>query len=63
MINSKPWKRTQKEVNVKELKFEMIDMQHFLNSLYDIWGMDRDEVLKYYIAKNEENCDRVRRGY
>lgn len=63
MLNSKPWKETRKEVNVRELKFEIIDIQHFVNSLYDIWRMDREEVLGIFLAKYEENQRRVKDGY
>lgn len=63
MLNSKPWKKTQKEIDVNELKFEFIDIQHFVCSLYDVWTMSRDEVMQYYMAKNKENHNRVERNY
>lgn len=63
MINSKPWKRTPIAVNQKELKFEFIDIQHFILSLYDIWHMDKNEVIGIFLAKYKENKERVKNGY
>lgn len=63
MINSKAWRKTIKKVDIRELKFEFIDLQHFINSLYDIWGMDRDEVLGIFMAKYKENQRRHENGY
>ena len=63
MINSKPWRKTRKKIDVLELKYEMIDIQHFVNSLYDIWQMDRNEVLGIFLAKYKENQRRHENGY
>lgn len=63
MINSKFWKDTRKEVDIRELKFEFIDTQHFINSLYDIWQMDKNEVLGIFLAKYKENVRRHENGY
>lgn len=63
MLNSKPWKETKKKIDLREIKFEFIDIHKFLNSLYDIWGMDRTEVLRYYVAKHKEVQRRVDDGY
>lgn len=63
MINSKAWKAVKKDVNLRELKFEFIDLQHFINCIYDVWSMDREEILKFYVAKNKENIRRYTEGY
>jgi len=63
MINSKPWRDTIKPVNEVELKYEFIDLQHFMLTLYELWGMDKFTILRYYIAKNNENRKRVQDGY
>lgn len=63
LINSKPWKKSTKVVDVENFKYEIIDIQHFINTLYDIWEMDENEVIKYYIAKNQENNNRIKRSY
>lgn len=63
LINSKPWKQSKIEVDEVEFKYELIDIQHFINTLYDVWGMDRNEVLSFYISKNKENHARVSRKY
>ena len=62
-INSKFWKKTRKPIDIEEVKYEIIDIQHFLNSLYLIWGMERDDVLKHFLAKAQENFARTERGY
>lgn len=63
LINSKPWKQTKKEVDEIELKYEFIDIQHFINSLYDIWQMNRDEILGIFLSKYKENERRNKSGY
>lgn len=63
LLNSKAWKQTKHEVDIRELKFEFIDIQHFINSLYDIWRMDRDEVLGIFLAKCKENHVRNQNKY
>jgi len=63
LINWKFWKKGKKEINVRELKFELIDIQHFLNCLYILWGMDRNEIVAYFMAKGQENIKRQERGY
>lgn len=63
MINSKSWKQTKKDVNIRELKFEFIDIQFFTNCLYDIWMMNKNEVLGIFLAKYQENLERNKNGY
>lgn len=63
LINSKFWKDTKKEIDVIELKYEIIDIQHFVNSLYDIWQMNKNEVLGIFLAKYKENIRRHTDGY
>lgn len=63
MLNSKFWKDTRKDVDISELKYEFIDIQHFVNSLYDIWQMDKNEVLGIFLAKYKENIRRHENGY
>lgn len=63
MINSKPWKNSRNEINPREIMFELIDIHKFLNSLYDIWGMTKEDILKYYIGKHQEVMRRIKNGY
>ena len=63
LINSKFWKDTHKEVDIVELKYEMIDILHFVLSLFDIWSMDKNEVLGIFISKYKENVRRHENGY
>ena len=62
-INWKWWSEQNKEVDVLELKYELIDLQHFLFTLMLIWGMDSKEIYTMFIAKAKENLDRQKRKY
>ncbi len=70
----KPWKKdhikmqTMKlsdlsESDVKELKMELIDIQHFLFNMMLSVGMTTEEVYNFYVAKNLENIARQRNNY
>ena len=57
-INWKPWKRTRKDVNIEEVKFEIIDVLHFWVNLCLIWGITPDDVYRYYFHKQKINIKR-----
>jgi len=70
----KPWKGDHKEApsknfndmsenDLKELKMELIDIQHFLFNMMLAVGMTPEELFNYYFSKNEENRNRQKRGY
>lgn len=70
----KPWKKENKNMinkslsnlsdgDLKELKMELIDIQHFLFNLMLSVGMTPQEVFNYYYSKNKENIERQKRGY
>lgn len=71
----KPWKKSHKEQlpnmnynslsdrDKKELKMELIDIQHFLFNLMIASGMTAEELMNFYYAKNAENRERQKRGY
>lgn len=70
----KPWKGANAEVrkkklsdlsesDTKELKMEFIDAMHFMFNNGLALGITPKEIYNYYLAKNEENWNRVRRGY
>lgn len=71
----KPWKKaytekaplmsynTMSEKDKKELKMELIDIQHFLFNMMLACDMTPDEIFNYYFSKNEENRNRQKRGY
>ena len=46
-----------------EIKYEIIDLLHFVLNLAIISGMKPVEVLQIYISKNEQNKDRQKKGY
>lgn len=71
----KPWKKDHTEKaphakfsdmspdDLKELKMELIDIQHFLFNMMLAVGMTPDELFNYYFAKNKENRNRQEIGY
>jgi len=70
----KPWKSANTDIrnkklsdlsesDMKELKMEYIDAMHFMFNSGLALGVTPKELYNYYLAKNEENWDRVRRGY
>lgn len=70
----KPWKKnhaknkTMKfsdltESDKKELKMELIDIQHFLFNMMIACDMDAKEIFNFYFSKNKENRARQQRNY
>lgn len=70
----KPWKAdhvAKQETYIKdmsgkdqlEIKFEMIDILHFILNMFIALGMDAEEVFKLYFLKNAENFARQDNGY
>lgn len=70
----KPWKQehaTKRETLINdlsdkdqlEIKFEMIDILHFVLNMFMALGMDSDEIFKLYFLKNAENFARQDNGY
>ena len=62
-----PWKHwkdySEYKVNETELKYEIIDILHFFLSLCLVWGMDAEEIFRYYFSKNKQNFERQEKGY
>lgn len=46
-----------------EIKFEMIDILHFVLNMFQALSMDADEIFKLYFLKNAENFARQDNGY
>lgn len=70
----KPWKEehgVKRDTNISEMsdkdqleiKFEMIDILHFVLNMFQALGMDADEIFKLYFLKNAENFARQDNGY
>jgi hypothetical protein len=70
----KPWKKSNAQIktmkftdltpsDLLELKYELIDIQHFINNLMLAVGMDAKEVYNLYFAKNAENRNRQNNNY
>ena len=62
-LSWKFWKKTKNKLDIEEIKFELIDIQHFLNCLYLIWGMGKEDIFAYYMAKANENIKRQKGNY
>lgn len=56
-VNFKWWKNP-KEINLNNVKEELVDIFHFFMSMCLKVGMDADEVYERYIEKNKENFKR-----
>jgi dimeric dUTPase (all-alpha-NTP-PPase superfamily) len=56
-VNFKWWKNP-KEVNISNIRDELVDILHFFISMCIKSGMDADELYTRYLAKNEENFKR-----
>lgn len=56
-VNFKWWKNP-KEINLDNVKGELIDVLHFFASMCLKVGMNADEVYQRYIEKNKENFKR-----
>ena len=56
-VNFKWWKNP-KEVNLDNVKNELVDVLHFFISMCHKTGMDADELFDRYMIKNKENFDR-----
>lgn len=73
LLNRTPWKpwRSYKfpedyhpsDEELREIKMELVDVFHFFINLCLAFNMSADELFKFYIAKNKENLDRIKRGY
>lgn len=70
----KPWKKSYKDAqqmkfadmhpeDLLELKYELIDIQHFINNLFLAVGVTPQEFYNLYFSKNEENRNRQLRNY
>jgi len=60
--NWKPWKQS-KATNISRLQKEIIDLWHFVINLSLDSGMDAEELIRRFKAKNKVNNERQDRGY
>jgi dimeric dUTPase (all-alpha-NTP-PPase superfamily) len=51
------------ERDKKELKMELIDIQHFLFNMMLAIGMTEQELMNFYFSKNKHNRERQKNGY
>jgi dimeric dUTPase (all-alpha-NTP-PPase superfamily) len=62
-INWKHWKKKRYPIDELNLKYELIDLMHFILSLMLIWKMTPEDVFTMYLIKNQENHNRQLNGY
>jgi len=60
--NWKWWKKP-KDINIKEVKNELVDILHFWVSLCLKLGISPEDIFETYMEKNEENIRRQKGGY
>jgi len=62
-----PWKHWKNYddyiLSLDKIKFELIDLQHFINDLYMIWEMDINAINSYFERKLTENINRQENNY
>jgi len=51
------------EKELPELKYEAVDMLHFLLEIFIFLEMTPTEIGKYYLSKNQQNQERQANGY
>jgi len=56
-VNFKWWKNP-KEINLNNIKEELVDILHFFTGMCIRAGMSSDELYEIYMKKNKENFDR-----
>ena len=56
-LNWKHWKNP-KGLDYEAIKYEAIDILHFLVTVFIILGMNEKDVEDYYMNKNKENHER-----
>ena len=61
--NWKHWKKKSYPVDEVELKYELVDLWHFVMSLMLVWGMGPEDLFSMYRVKMHENVNRQKRGY
>ena len=65
----KHWKKYDKDAydikgdDKKELCMEVVDIFHFFMNLCELWDIDAKTLYNMYIAKNQENYNRMTRNY
>lgn len=62
-INWKPWKKTNKTIEIEKFKEEIIDLQHFVLNLALAANMNASEFFDLYNSKNKTNFTRQLEEY
>ena len=57
------WWKTNKQANISDLQEEAIDALHFWLCIALSLGMNAEDIMKAYKAKNQINHDRQKQGY
>lgn len=70
LLDHLPWKRWRTyapdhitDERLVEMRYEVIDLLHFINNMFLILGMDDEMVTAHYFAKYQRNIDRQKGSY
>lgn len=61
--NWKHWKKQKTKVSPLEIRYETIDILHFLISIMLVWDMDAKMIFTMYVTKMRENMRRRDSNY
>lgn len=59
----KHWKKSHKNIDLNNVRIEIVDLLHFVLELAIIWGLDSKSLHKLYRQKMQENYNRQQKGY
>jgi NTP pyrophosphatase (non-canonical NTP hydrolase) len=62
-VNWKHWKKTRKDVDIEQARFEVADKVCFLLNIAMLLGMDAESVFQYFMCKVQINFERQARCY
>ena len=62
-LNWKDWKRTRRQVDWEQVKYEIADVMAFLMNACIEAGMTHEDLFNYYMRKAELNVKRQEAGY
>lgn len=62
-VNWKSWKKTRKEIDLEQARFEVADLMAFLLEAAEVLGMDAESIFQHHLRKVEINEGRQKDGY
>jgi NTP pyrophosphatase (non-canonical NTP hydrolase) len=62
-VNWKHWKKTKKDIDVEQARFEVADKACFLLNIALLLGMDAESLFQYFMRKAQINNERQAKSY